>query len=135
MVMPVHRNELLDIPRDQSLDRIAATIVTYVTAVFLFFAATLESSHATEWLSGNNLYEHCNITTGGQTQILKETLCMGYVIGVIESGAYDACPPDNLGFRQATDIVTMWLRNNPAKRHLNAALLIRNILESEYPCS
>lgn len=85
-------------------------------------------------ISGNEFYKYCDQPPFTEEDVLYDTFCFGYVLGVIEAKMYNACPPDNLAFEQALDLVRAWVRNNPVQRHLNAAVLIRSALESAYAC-
>ena len=85
-------------------------------------------------VSGGTLYDHCIQPPNSEKQVLMETFCIGYVHGVVEGGAYDACLPHNFKFSQLKDIVIVWLRDHPTQRRHNAAASIRDALESAYPC-
>lgn len=111
---------------------VAATAGILLVSIHL--PADAAESQAAGRVSGSKLYGHCILSSDTEGEILKETFCMGYVVGVIEGGTYDACLPHGFTFSQAKDIVIGWLRDHPSRRHLNAATLIRDALESLYPC-
>lgn len=113
---------------------IAAAVVVGATAMIGNWSVAATEPQVAGRVSGNNLYDSCIQPPDTEKQVQQETFCMGYVVGVIEGGAYDACLPHKLMFVQAKDIVIAWLRNNPTQRHLNAAVLVRIALESTYPC-
>ncbi len=113
---------------------IAAAVVVGVTATIGNFSVAAAEPEVAGEFSGNEFYHFCDQPPYTEEDVLYETFCFGYVLGVIEAKMYNACLPDNLAFEQALDIVRAWVRNNPVQRHLNAAVLIRSALESAYAC-
>jgi len=46
-----------------------------------------------------------------------------------------SCPPENVTVGQAKDVVKKFLEDNPAKRNINAAILMRRAFTEAWPCS
>lgn len=113
---------------------IAVAVVVGATAVIGNCSVAATEPEVAGEFSGNEFYHFCDQPPYTEEDVLYETFCLGYVIGVVEAKMYNACLPDNLAFEQALDIVRAWVRNNPVQRHLNAAVLIRTALESAYAC-
>lgn len=113
---------------------IAVAVVVGATAAIGNFSVAATEPQVAGEISGNEFYKYCDQPPYTEEDVLYDTFCLGYVIGVIEAKMYNACLPDNLAFEQALDIVRAWVRNNPVQRHLNAAVLIRTALESAYAC-
>ena len=67
--------------------------------------------------------------------------CSGYLAGILdtleltgsERGLRSNCAPKD-SFAQLRDVVTAYLRNNPAKRHLPAVNLIAAAFFEAFPC-
>jgi hypothetical protein len=83
--------------------------------------------------NGNSLYGHCQkprISVFG-------ALCGGYVSGVLDAlenlGA--SCVPGEATREQVTDVVTLYLRDHPEKRHLSASELVTAALKEKFPCN
>ena len=64
---------------------------------------------------------------------------VGYVMGVtdslrVASDVEQACMSSGIGNFQLGDVVELWLRNNPAKRNLDAAFLVQQAILEAWPC-
>lgn len=79
---------------------------------------------------GNDLWQFCE-TPGNDA-------CMNYVMGVmdlLEIYAQKAfCPSSSVVARQTADIVSKWLRDNPAERDKTAASLVTRAVVEAFPC-
>ena len=64
----------------------------------------------------------------------KITRCLGYVVGAID-GMNGLCVPSGVTKGQLADVVAFHLRDNPAERHLPAALLVRKAINEKFPCN
>jgi len=60
--------------------------------------------------------------------------CYGYVAGVVDM-LYTVCLPDGMTRQQVIDVLTLWLRDHPEKRHLPASSLVAGALKEKFPCS
>lgn len=88
------------------------------------------------FFNGNDLHDRCQNS---------ESFTRGFVAGVNDafyaSSVHEniktlrLCSPTDSDLEQLTDVVCKYLSDNPAERHYNAALLIREILTETYPCS
>lgn len=92
--------------------------------------STLPSNAAFQ--DGNKLYEAC--------QERPKDFCLGYVMGitdVMQTGTvngFKACMPTNVTGNQVVDIVTAYLRKNPANRHYDAPGIVAIALGAAFPC-
>lgn len=100
----------------------------------------LGSPYAFAVSSGNELLNVCqsNVSThNGQ--------CIGFIQGVsigVELGEAfhghkdlsDVCIPGNVNNAQLKDIVLIYLRQNPAKRHEPAVFAVVHSLRNAFPC-
>ena len=94
--------------------------------------------------NGNELYSglgNCQEVQGtrfsGQT-VGKAFSCeraIGYVMGVSDL-LYETniCQPIGLNSDQLRDVMHLWLKDNPVKRHESASLLIEAALLEAWPC-
>lgn len=83
---------------------------------------------------GNKLHEACQIDHG---------FCVGYVAGIVDSYGYIAsyssgplqfCLPHNATAQQVSDVAVKYLDDNPAQRHMTAALLVLAAVKQAFPC-
>jgi len=100
--------------------------------------------------SGDQLYSQCQ----GKEQ--DRLACVAYVVAISDAGAavwndqngitrstgdngtiagWNWCQPADVTAGQLADAVLHWLRQNPSKRHFNAAGLVASAFEDAYPCS
>jgi hypothetical protein len=70
-------------------------------------------------LTGNALTEDCQ---------KSEAFCKGYVMGVAVGAQIEQesplCLPNAVTGTQQKDVVKLWLRQHPEKRHLGAGFLV-----------
>ena len=65
---------------------------------------------------------------------------VGYVSGVADTGSMTGpavrryCMPDGVTNAQMADVAHKFLRENPARRHLGAAHLVRQSFTAAWPC-
>jgi hypothetical protein len=91
-----------------------------------------------QWVDGNGLYSDC------EKGNLK---CYGYIFGLIDAldlselltdkpplPKAKTCMPAEVTGQQLRDVVLEFLRDNPAKRHLAAAVLVAKALSDAFPC-
>lgn len=96
----------------------------------LILAMLSGAAHA-EFLDGNKL--HGYLTSESTTQ---RAIGIGYVMGVADAMhgvAY--CPPETVTAGQMRDMVSNYLANVPADRHLSADLIVSKVLKSVWPCA
>jgi hypothetical protein len=92
--------------------------------------------HWGSYVNGNALFEYCE---GGDN--LRSTdspiqwgQCWGYILGVADLADGKAfCLPDAVTAGQLIDIVKIWLRDNPHKRHYSADSLVAFALKEKVP--
>lgn len=82
---------------------------------------------------GNKLFEFCE-----KTDDVSFGFCFGYVSGVVDAtfdeGHYCWSAP-GVKSQQLKDVVTLWLRDHPEKRHLPADELVATALKEKFPCN
>ncbi len=94
---------------------------------------------------GNKLYSglgYCQEVQGtrfsGQANVGKAFSCervIGYVMGVSDLlNETNVCQPTGLNSDQLRDVMHLWLKDNPVKRHESASLLIEAALLEAWPC-
>ena len=94
---------------------------------------------------GNKLYSglgYCPELQGtrfsGQAKVGKAYSCeraIGYVMGVSDSlNETNVCQPTGLNSNQLRDVMHLWLKDNPVKRHESAPVLIQKALLEAWPC-
>ena len=87
-------------------------------------------------VDGNTLYEWC---TAPQMSL---TGCAAYIDGVSDAISmmqqlahnYVYCRPKGSTGQQIADVVALYLKQNPAKRHLAAVTLAGDALSDAFPC-
>lgn len=85
--------------------------------------------------SGNDVYYQCQ-EKRGSAQLLH---CVSYINGAFDMIAFFReafkCPlPEHLVVGQAMDILLKMLKEQPERRSSNAALLLYNALNEQWPC-
>ena len=109
------------------------------------------STAKAEFISGNKLYRYCTGTESAFSQTVQSAMCLAYIQGAHDgleaSGTFltikfeldnpmkVVCVPDGVETSQLQEIVTKYLRENPADRNLSASLLVLFALRTSYPCS
>ncbi len=94
---------------------------------------------------GNKLYSglgYCQEVQGtrfsGQANVVKAFSCervIGYVMGVSDLlNETNGCQPTGLNSDQLRDVIHLWLRDNPVRRHESAPILIQEALLEAWPC-
>ena len=77
-----------------------------------------------------------------QSNILVSLDCAkatGYIMGAVDTmtataSTSKACLPSNVVSDQLRDVVYKWLQDNPAKRQLEAPLVVQKALLEAWPC-
>lgn len=113
-----------------------------VLAVLLpFSSANAESAGPMfSFLTGNDLYGYC-----AAGDIINTQRCWAYVEGAVDALAYVSasqklhafCLPEPAGAvngQQLADVVTQYLREDPAGRSFGAASLVYGALTKFFPC-
>jgi hypothetical protein len=98
---------------------------------FLVFASTAVFAQV-QFRSGNSLKSSCQ-----DDDVVGRMFCMGYVIGVADSRAYEYCAPSGqsgVTQGQLRDIAVKYLNNNPEMLHRDADVLVMNALQNAFPC-
>ena len=107
----------------------------FIVATTVIFASPVWSAGVT-FLDVNKLHSFCN---SGKTNMMNG-VCAGYIIGVADSlstGAiqgFNACIPQGPTVEQLRDVVTEWLRGNPANRHYSGEVVVAWALSAAFPC-
>lgn len=94
---------------------------------------------------GNTLLANCTgrnpSDSDPESRNLSRAYCGGYITAIsdaLESGeslnGWVVCFPPNSNKWQIIDVVIVWLRNQPAQRHLAAADLVARALHDAFPC-
>lgn len=97
----------------------------------LIVCAIACSSAQAEFFTGNDL-----LTKMQSSSLIEQSLAMGYVAGVADSGTrVTHCPPKNSTVGQTQDMVRNYLESSPANRHFSADSLILNFLKIVWPCA
>lgn len=89
-------------------------------------------------MGGNTLWELCD-----DKDSLAKIACSAWVRGSLDmarivqarSGVCELSIPDAVSLEQAQAVIVKWLRDNPAQRHLPAAVLALKALGEAFPCS
>jgi len=114
--------------------------------VFLLVAiyCTIPCIAQTSDVDGNQLLERCSAYLKARDNpplTAKEQIdagfCLGYLSGITDSNAAlkrDFCAPADATIEQFARVVVKWLRDNPAKLHLNAGDVSLTALRSAFPC-
>lgn len=98
-----------------------------LTALALSTAAIPHHAKA-DFYDGNDLYGRCI----GSTYTEKST-CMGYVVAIWDIGDVDErCSAMTVSAGQIVDVVKVFLRDHPAKRHLPAEALVWRAFETAF---
>jgi hypothetical protein len=64
--------------------------------------------------------------------------CTGYVAGVVAGSDQDGitfCFASGVTSDQLADVVKLWLRDHPEKRHLSGSFLVFSALKEKFPCN
>jgi len=100
-----------------------------VRAALITLALVAGSAQA-EFMDGNMLLQRLGGTHG------EQMMALGYVIGVSDALHHVVhCAPVNVTSGQMRDMVTNYLSNVPAERHLVANVLVARVLRSTWPCA
>jgi hypothetical protein len=87
---------------------------------------------------GNELFSECSVKPADPDYASKSQLCLGYVVGVIDSREFELgaelCASPKPTKEQIRDTVVEYLKKNPAQRALPAAALVVNALLQGFPC-
>ena len=83
---------------------------------------------------GNELFEDCQKGRGGN---FSDGACAGYIVGAHDAyeGVGGFCVPAEANAGQIIDVVKIYLRDHPEKRHLSGSRLILQALKEKVPCN
>lgn len=90
--------------------------------------------------TGNTFYSSCSQSDNRSSNYFNSGLCYGFLRGIlarenlIRLPERLICPPAQTTNSQIMDIVQLYLRNNPANRHVSAEALILIALHDAFPC-
>ena len=105
-----------------------------IRAALVFLVFSLWAAEAlSAFYDGNALFADCE--KGDENNPTEWGICMGYTIGLAD--AFDErmfCVPPNAKQGQVTDVVKLWLRDHPEKRHSAGSSLVLNALKEKFPC-
>jgi hypothetical protein len=87
------------------------------------------------FLDGNQLFTECRDGDNPQAEarLSQWGICYGYIVGVSDA-LKDVCLPNAAKAGQVRDVVALWLRDHPEKRHLPAIDLVTSALKEKFPC-
>ena len=93
------------------------------------------------YYDGNALYAMC-MSTDNNVGYMERARCGGFILGVSDTmdsaravNKSPVCVPPGVQAGQLQDIVTMYLRDHPATRSLEANLLVVMALGDAYGCA
>ena len=87
---------------------------------------------AAGFYNGNQLLEFCNSTKGS----FERGLCGGYIAGIADkTDSTTYCIPSKATVCELIDVVKLWLRDHPEKRHLSGGVLVAEALKEKFPCN
>jgi hypothetical protein len=96
-----------------------------------------DAQAAAAFKNGNRLWSLCSQPPNS----VAKAECAGYVLGVVDAikeddavNGFTACLPTEVTTVQVVDVVTDYLRQNPAERHYLAAGLVARALARAFPC-
>ena len=101
-----------------------------LVAVVCLTGAGAHAENSIDFVDGNKLYEFCQDPVGNY--------CTGYVAGVAATSdryGYTFCLPNGVKDNQLSDVVSMWLRDHPEKRHKAAGFLVVEAMKEKFPCN
>jgi Rap1a immunity proteins len=95
----------------------------------------IPEADAAAYIDGNKLLDECENVP---SEFLKGT-CYGYVVGVQDAvdGLHWFCVPEGSNgvvAKQLVDVVKVYLRDHPERRHYSASSLVTEALEEKFPC-
>ena len=97
--------------------------------ILIALAMLSGAAHAEFW-DGNKLHSNFTGTQG------EQLLALGYIMGVADTLQNVVfCPPTNVSAGQLRDMVSNYLANVPADRHLSAEGIVGKVLKSVWPCA
>jgi hypothetical protein len=108
--------------------------------IAIFVAASAPSMALGQFKDGNKLYSDC---TSREGDFYGKASCLNFILGSFDAIYYlqneghmnrGTCPPDNIVGGQLVDIVTSYLRSNPAYRSSAAFELTFAALVLAFPC-
>jgi hypothetical protein len=85
-------------------------------------------AHAS-FMDGNKLLSRFESKTD-----LENTYAWGYVVGVYDSYSNIICTGGGATVKQVSDVVHKYLKDNPAQRNMDAAVLVLVALGTAFPC-
>ena len=98
-------------------------------------------AHAT-FYTGNELLKFCTAERSQNTYYQETAHCAGFIVGAVDANelhrlasGVPACLPQTVTIRQITDTVVAYLAANPAKRHLDASLLVQVAVIEAFGCN
>ena len=83
---------------------------------------------AAGFVDGNKLFSDCEGQSGGGDSAWG--VCVGYVMGAADASE-TICLPNGVTVGQVRDVVTMYLRNHPERRHYAASSLVETALKEK----
>lgn len=124
-----------------------------VIAPFLFMALVAPDRVYAEFITGNDLLNHCQAQ--GEREGFAGGYCLGYVLAVVDGQdrilntmleslfsssmatppSLQFCVPIGVTAGQLVLIANKYLSENPAKLHLSATALVTSAFKATFPCS
>ena len=93
-------------------------------------AAAQQPNQGGNFYSGNDLHDRCETQT-----VAKQNFCFGYVAAIADANRYRQCSPADITLGQLKDVVSAYLRANPANRHMDADVLVLAAINQAWPCA
>ena len=106
-------------------------VLLLVAIVLAAASAANGASRILAFVHGNDLYQRCQD---------RNPECMSYVTGLADMSEMVAqrltniCRPPAVTIEQLVDVLTSWLKANPAERHRPAATLAGMAFAEAWPC-
>ncbi len=109
------------------------TPVKIVTLAFAGILTAASATHGDSFIHGAELLARCTSEYRAQ-----QDFCAGYIAGVVDLteaqrlvNGNGACMPD-VKLKQVTDVVTRYLKDNPADRNIPAAISVQIAIEDAW---
>lgn len=110
--------------------------------VSVVLAAAQPPTKAAIFRTGNGLWEACGVDRSAQDYYSKYYQCSAYTIGALDALEFVSmiegrgeCVPSSTNVGQITDIVILFLRNNPGKRHYPAPNVVALAINEAFGCA
>ncbi len=88
-------------------------------------------------IDGNELYDICGVAleSPDYENAYGTGYCYGYIIGVINQGDRQICPPEKITNKQTVQIVYAYLKSHLEQLDQPANVLVDQALGNAWPCN